>query len=363
MDDVVRRVLTTSRQGSVWSADEKAALERARRALEAVRFGDGLDAVVHACRHVAPIVAGMLDSFRASAPFEPEDVIVDVPMSFIDAVMASTEEDPSPFIMMGLPAHRVARDVDTCGDGHRMYDVPFFAELYPHHGIGHAAAVALRRTPIADDTLFENLWFFTESGSPPLSLSSCRMLEAITPEIGNAVARLDVPAIHGASFLGQILAADDAGFALVDGDGRLLEANRRAFVLAALYRTGLEDLLRCVTPIERQAQYAWQRQDGGGMLCATAYPLDGRAHGLPRRVTLFRLQEETAEARPLPAQLAALSPRRREVAVYLARTSLTYDQIAGRLGIASGTLRKHAEHVYRALGVHSRWELRRIVGG
>jgi len=45
------------------------------------------------------------------------------------------------------------------------------------------------------------------------------------------------------------------------------------------------------------------------------------------------------------------------VAALLVRTGLSYKQIAAELHVREGTLRTHAEHVYRAVGVHSRAEL------
>jgi DNA-binding NarL/FixJ family response regulator len=53
----------------------------------------------------------------------------------------------------------------------------------------------------------------------------------------------------------------------------------------------------------------------------------------------------------------ALTPRQRDVAAWLVRTGLSYKQIAAQLHVGEGTLRTHAEQVYRALGVHSRAEL------
>jgi len=54
---------------------------------------------------------------------------------------------------------------------------------------------------------------------------------------------------------------------------------------------------------------------------------------------------------------SALTPRQRDVAALLVRTGLSYKQMAAQLHVREGTLRTHAEHVYRALGVHSRAEL------
>ena len=52
-----------------------------------------------------------------------------------------------------------------------------------------------------------------------------------------------------------------------------------------------------------------------------------------------------------------LTERQREIAGLLAGSGLSYKEIAGRIGITEGTVRKHVEHIYRAAGVHSRAEL------
>ena len=52
-----------------------------------------------------------------------------------------------------------------------------------------------------------------------------------------------------------------------------------------------------------------------------------------------------------------LTLREKEVARILARTGLSYKQAASELDIREGTMRKHAENVYRKKGVHSRAEL------
>lgn len=52
-----------------------------------------------------------------------------------------------------------------------------------------------------------------------------------------------------------------------------------------------------------------------------------------------------------------LTPRQQEVATLLSHTGLSYKEVAHYLKISEGTIRKHAENVYRRLGVHSRAEL------
>ena len=57
---------------------------------------------------------------------------------------------------------------------------------------------------------------------------------------------------------------------------------------------------------------------------------------------------------PLPATL----PRRlKEIGGLLLNTGCAIKDIAGRLGLHEGTVRKHIERLYRAVGVNSRAEL------
>jgi DNA-binding NarL/FixJ family response regulator len=61
--------------------------------------------------------------------------------------------------------------------------------------------------------------------------------------------------------------------------------------------------------------------------------------------------------------LKNLTPRQREIAGLLSSTGLSYKEVAARLNISLGTMRKHAENVYRKKGVHSRAELTVVLLG
>jgi DNA-binding NarL/FixJ family response regulator len=69
---------------------------------------------------------------------------------------------------------------------------------------------------------------------------------------------------------------------------------------------------------------------------------------------------ETRASPRAPAERGAssvLTPRQRDVAALLVETGLSYKEIAARLDRSEGTIRTHAERIYRAFGVHSRHEL------
>lgn len=56
-------------------------------------------------------------------------------------------------------------------------------------------------------------------------------------------------------------------------------------------------------------------------------------------------------------RISPLTPRQQEIASFLSRTGFSYKQVADKLKISVGTMRKHVENVYRKFGVHSRAEL------
>lgn len=73
---------------------------------------------------------------------------------------------------------------------------------------------------------------------------------------------------------------------------------------------------------------------------------------LGRRISSAPLVSETLQ--PLPA---ALPRRLQEIGDLLLNTGCAIKDIASRLGIHEGTVRKHIERLYRAVGVNSRAEL------
>jgi DNA-binding CsgD family transcriptional regulator len=83
-------------------------------------------------------------------------------------------------------------------------------------------------------------------------------------------------------------------------------------------------------------------------------PCSASVHGIAGfRLFPFRSSSGVPMSRPTPN----LTPRQRQIAVLLIPTGYSYKEAASKLKISEGTMRKHAENVYRKLGVHSRPEL------
>ena len=103
---------------------------------------------------------------------------------------------------------------------------------------------------------------------------------------------------------------------------------------------------------------------GTNALTLTALQVLVAAAGLELSVTLRNPACVGTNERPLPSAgrslavrvvLALLTPRQRQLLRRVARGG-TNRQVAIDLGVAEGTVRKHLEHIYARLEVHSRTE-------
>ncbi len=141
---------------------------------------------------------------------------------------------------------------------------------------------------------------------------------------------------------------------LVDDDGVVLESNDVAEAAGAAARVDLgvgASLAPLLTGAPGPEEY-WQVLRGDPVALAVGSPLEMRLVRQPVGPHLVWLRPAlglTVEC----VQGLGLSPRQAEVALLL-RDGLTNQQIARRLGIAEGTVRKHLEAVFAVLGVQSR---------
>jgi DNA-binding CsgD family transcriptional regulator len=81
---------------------------------------------------------------------------------------------------------------------------------------------------------------------------------------------------------------------------------------------------------------------------------------LAARIVQIPSTHAIVKVRPIREDIltkSGLTPRQREIAQLMAETSLSYKEIARRLSISEGTLRKHVENIYRQINVRSRAEL------
>jgi DNA-binding CsgD family transcriptional regulator len=193
-------------------------------------------------------------------------------------------------------------------------------------------------------------------------------LALLQPAIQAALARLCVPLIASQSILAQIVDEQSIGFMCVSRAERIAEVNQQMHALVTRYlraarvEGGRGALARFATRAmgETTGSRTWQirHDDGHSLAEVSGHRLSRETHAIGEDLFLIMMREILL-APPAAAFRAsgAMTERQREIARLLVETGDSYKQIAGTLGIKGGTMRKHVEHVYRALGVQSRAEL------
>lgn len=163
-----------------------------------------------------------------------------------------------------------------------------------------------------------------------------------------------VTAGDGAARSWAALAADGWSVLLVDDDGVVLESNDVAEAAGAGARVDL-GVGASVAPLlagaPRSDEY-WQVSRQGPVELSAGVPLELRLVRQPVGPHLVWLRPASGLSVDGVRGLG-LSRRQAEVALLL-RDGLTNAQVARRLGIAEGTVRKHLEAVFDVLGVRSR---------
>jgi DNA-binding NarL/FixJ family response regulator len=167
--------------------------------------------------------------------------------------------------------------------------------------------------------------------------------------------------------LAQLVREQGLGYACLSPAGVTLESNARAHELAARCQpeAGPEALAELLRQAGARGGGAGPLRlpddDGISAVEVHVHRLAREAHGLAEDVRLVLLREHArVPSARVAAALGALTARQRQVTLLLAREGLSSKEIADLLAIRPGTVDKHAEQIYRLLGVHSRAELGRL---
>jgi DNA-binding CsgD family transcriptional regulator len=195
------------------------------------------------------------------------------------------------------------------------------------------------------------------------------MLSALHEHLRAAILRLSIPLLSHQPIYPQIVAEQSLGYICLSQNGLVLEANRRAREFVDRYgaEAGIQGRRRAVEDFavralkETVGGQPWQlRIDGSPLLLQVdATRLPKETHVLPEDTILLSMREvhePQVAARALRA-IERLTKRERQIALLLAQPRKNPKEIAFQLGITPNTLRKHAENIYKKLGVQSRLEL------
>lgn len=355
--------------------DEAKRIRSARVALQGITSLSPIDAFFKSIRGLLPFAAGMIDVLPTSHPSEPANLVYDMPEGFLVARAQLIHNDPAIPLATTLPAGLALRGTDAMPHG-AFHRNPYNQSIYTSpSGLNNVTGMILSPKEHAAREVVV-LWLFSGSGARLPTSEECRMLEHVCGNLWEAMERIKVPLIPHQPLLFQILQEQALGYVVLRPDGTLLEVNRRAVLLAQKYRThGAAAWRSCIDELITAARAGAQRDrparqlvrcpDSPGVLELNLHRLAKDHYAISADAFLIEMREfplNRSEGAGQEELLRVLPPRQREIAALLVESGLSYKEIAGKLALSVGTVRTHAERVYRTLRVHSRPELVELVG-
>jgi DNA-binding CsgD family transcriptional regulator len=353
----------------IFDAREARKLEAAERALGRLPAGALPVALIDAIRPCAPAAAGILGVIRPRAPDKLVSHPVRLPPDVFDGWLRTPRDvlarTLGPLIL--APAGGLRRDADVI-TGALRERLTVLRQLSAA-GLGEGAGYKImKRSAPWQGAAHYMLALIAERGEalPPRAEA---LLRALNPAVREAVLRLGLPLAARDPLLAQIVEEQSLGYLCVALGGAVLEANRRAHQLVMRYRAaaGIGGRRRALAEFAERARDRARRgrpwwlaaASPPALLEVNAHRMARGTHALREDVILLLLKESfpPGSGAAGPDGLGELTSRQREIALLMVHAGLSYKQIAVRLDLSVATVRTHVEHVYRALGVHSRAEL------
>ncbi len=347
----------------ILDAEEQRRLARAMSQLRAVPAGGRPSAVFDALRLCAPVVGGLIGVMGAEIASSTMTHVVGLPNEVLEGWAATPGEHLGRMMAPLVPAAPGELISDRSAiTGVFREELDLLRVLHAAR-LGESAGykVSAQRT-VAGRPEHRFLTIALDDGGT-FGQRHHEVFLHLQPAVQAALARLDIPLVSAQPILAQIVDERRIGYLCLTEAAAIVELNRRAHELVAAYmgpanvepgRGSLDRFVqRALGHTAGGRAFRLTREDGGAHLEITTHRIAKEVHTVGEDLLLLMLTETAAE--PAPVQRALrLTKRQLEVERLLAETDDTYKQIADRLRIAEGTLRKHVEKVYRAHGVQSR---------
>ena len=346
------------------SGPERASLKASVRALDRVPARGAPEAIFSAIARCVPVVGGLVGTLGAGASSSPVSHVVKLPAPVVEGWASTPREQ----------LQRMLAPMVTAGPGEVVSDSqaivgPFREELdllrcLDDAGLGESAGYKVSSRPGPAGGLAHHFMTFALDRGAAFTERHRRLLVLLRPAIEAAHARLGVPLVASQPILAQIVDELAMGLLCVSRRGTIVEINERMHALVTRYlpvarvEGGRGALGRFAerAMVETGNGRVWQlrRADGAALAEVSGHWLTKEAHALGEDVVLF-VMKEILLAPVVAGEM--LTERQWEIAGLLAGSGLSYKEIAARMQISEGTVRKHVEHIYRSAGVHSRAEL------
>jgi DNA-binding NarL/FixJ family response regulator len=355
----------------------RTSVSRAARLLKAVTVGGLPVEIFDAIRACVPVAGGLIGSMSAEVTGSVSHV-VGLPAHVLEA-WATTPllqmRDMMAPLVRARPGSLISDRKAIKG---RLRDELALLQVMDAAGLGESAGYKIgKRTTPSGEQLHRFLTVALDGGEA-FTPSHREMFRQLRPVIDAALSRMAVPLIAHQSIAAQITEERQHGYLCVSSKRAVVEINDRARTLLTRYcrptsagASGgwldrfVEQALR-----ETAGNRSWHlvHPDNRGRVEISAHWLAKEVHAIGQDVTLLMLEETEMAASRLDRLFEGLSPRRREAAHLLLTTGLRKWEMADRMGISEGTVRKHVDEVFQFFDVHSRAELvelvlKRLLGG
>lgn len=347
-------------------AEDQIRVMRALTALRAIPIGGSASAVFDALRACAPVVGGLIGVMSPELAGSSMSHVVGLPTSVLEG-WATTPRDQLGRMMAPLvpaPAGELIADrAAITGSFREEIDL---LRVLRSAGLGESAGYKIATQRGAGGRAEHRFLTIALDDGALFGPAHHDMFRCVQPAVQAALARIDVPLIAAEPIFAQILGEKRTGYLCLSERLTIVELNERAHDLVTAYADAAGVLLgrgcldrfvqRVLAETEDGRAMRLTRGDGAAQLEVSAHRLGKEVHSIGEDLTLV-MMSETEIALPETDATLKLTERQRDVARLLSQTSLTYKQIAAKLGIAEGTLRKHVERVYRAHGAQGRSDL------
>jgi DNA-binding CsgD family transcriptional regulator len=350
------------------SGSERARLMAAMRELQRVPAQSSPEAIFDAIARCVPLAGGLIGTLGAQSPTSPVSHVVKLPPAVLEGWASTPREHLERMLapMVGAGPGELISDSEAIV-GRFREELNLLRDLRDA-GLGESAGYKVSMRPRASGGIEHRFMTFALERGQMFTESNRSALAVLQPAIHAALERLSVPLIASHSILSQVVDERSMGFMCVSRQGRIVEVNERMHALATRYLAaaraagGRGALSRFAEQamVETGGSRTWQlwREDGRALAEVSGHWLAKETHAIGEDLLLIIMREILLEPPPkAPTPPDALTIRQWQIARLLVETGLSYKQIADQLDISEGTMRKHAENIYRSVGAHSRAEL------
>ncbi|HRI69459.1 MAG TPA: LuxR C-terminal-related transcriptional regulator [Polyangium sp.] len=350
---------------TVWSSSDEKLVTNTRNALRQINPSSSPRDIIESIRILVPVAAGMIEGLPAARPEEPSHFLYDMPEGFVTQRARLIAQDPSLALVAECPSGIVLRGLDVFSVD-EFQALEYNQRVYKSHGLDNVTGLILSKEDYGSGVAPLILWLFSGSGTRLPTWEECRRLELVSDDLRDAAMRSRVPLFVREPMHFQSMQEEGTGYMLLRPDGTVIEINRKAVLLLQDYsesptgswRKQVESL-SALEPVEvrrgKSGRYFVKCRDNVSTLEINVHWFFKSSYVLGEDVKFVKMREMPMFTNVDAFQV--LSKRQREIALLLVNTGWSYQDLARKLFIAEGTMRKHVEMIYRALNVASRFQL------